>query len=165
MVCTYSCRRYCLENLKMKHCECCKESLDGKHFWEVSEEWQVCHQRVNGLPEVDITTAIVLGDYCSMKHAMDACVSYLSGRNAKPTWADVSSAETCACCGNTFDTSARHLTLTLMEMSGSDDANIHDLKYVARFCRSCMLPEVVTSKLADSTAPVITVQPKWVGKN
>ena len=150
----------------MRNCDQCKAGMsDVEHRWEVSEEWQKCIPTAGG-PEVDISFAYVLGEYCAEDHALDAIASYLDERKAKMTWADVSPVEICACCGKNFATAGRHLTLTLMELSGPDETpNIHDSKYVARFCRTCVPPEGNDSK-PDTSANVVTIaRPAWVGND
>jgi hypothetical protein len=148
----------------MSNCRNCNVSLEEKHRWEVYEEWQICVQ-TNAIPEVDISMAYSIGEYCSKSHAMGAIESYLTERKAKPTWADVSPVETCSCCGKSFSTAERHLTLTLMELSGTDEEpSIHGMWYVARFCRSCVLPDETATKVPDADLPVTIARPKWIGK-
>ena len=147
----------------MSNCEICEADLEDDHRWELVEEWQICDQH-SAIPEVDISNAVGLGEYCSEDHAMEAIESYLSKYNAKPTWADVSSVESCACCGKNFATAGRHLTLTMIEISGPDEApKIHDLKYVARFCRSCVPPDGNVFIPEITSNVVAIVRPKWVG--
>jgi hypothetical protein len=138
----------------MRTCYHCKAVMnDEEHRWEISEEWQRCIQTAKS-PEVDISISYVLGEYSSEDDAMEFIESYLSRHKAKPTWADVSPVETCACCGKSFSTAGRHLTLTMIELSGPDEApNIHDAYYVARFCRSCVPPDESATKRLDSMRP------------
>jgi len=150
----------------MRTCDHCEADLSNEdHRWELVEEWQICIQRENDCPEVEISIAYGIGEYCSEEHAMDVIDSYLSERNAEPTWADVDPVETCACCGEDFSTAERHLTLTMMELCGPEEAqNIYDAFYVARFCRTCEPPEGRDLFSENDSTPVEIIKPKWVGK-
>ena len=101
------------------------------------DEIQVCHWNDN-LPEVEIQSAQVLGDFCCKSCASSALDRYLSKIGAIATWADVRPIETCAICAKHFSTERPHRTLTLSEETGPETGSEMLYRgYPARFCPDC----------------------------
>lgn len=108
--------------------------------WVLSVETQACMwTSPDAFPIVDISDAQVLAYHCSEAHAMESVQNYLRDAGARVSWADVRPVETCACCGEDFDASKWHKTLSLTVEAGRfDDPDVLDASYPARFCNRCV---------------------------
>lgn len=121
-------------------CEICDKNLGLDRRWVLVDETQKCiWTGANETPEVNIQEGIHVGYYCCEQHANEACNTYLTFADAKATWSDVRPIEDCGICETSFNTNSWHRALTLsQELGYEDNPEIIDIKYVARFCPTCV---------------------------
>lgn len=123
-------------------CARCKSAIDSlARFWTLcTEEQRIVWPPSEGVehPAIDLDVSNVVGEYCSDDCAQAALNEYLALLSARATWADVRPIEECSSCGGDIDTSTRHLTIALEELSGTyEEQESHGIEYPARFCANC----------------------------
>jgi hypothetical protein len=123
-------------------CDGCEQML-GECWWLfcVNTERTIWPAQAGSeIPELEVSSSRVLGEYCSYPCARDAAEKYLSTAGAKATWSDVRPIEECAVCGADVDTSKDHTALSLEEAEGLIDAPepTGNVRYPARFCSQCV---------------------------
>ena len=90
------------------------------------------------MPEIDFLQDTVLDEFPCEDRASNAIEQYLLQVGAKATWPDLRPTESCACCGDDFDTTAWHKTLELSQEQGDpSQPEVIDVRCVARFCGKC----------------------------
>ncbi len=122
------------------NCGICDKNLGLELRWVLVDETQKCTMNdSNGIPEIDIKESIIIGGYCCEQHASEACKAYLATAKAEATWSAVKTKESCSICKVSFSTDTWHKVLALSHERGcKDDPEIIDIKYVTRFCPSCI---------------------------
>jgi len=127
----------------MSHCEECerlRQSLFDGTRWVLTHETQTCiWESDTSLPEVAIGEATSFAHFCCEEHAIEGVEQYLLQAGARAQWSDVRPVDTCARCGQDFETARAHQVLVLSTCAiEGEDVQQYDVQHIARFCNNCV---------------------------